>query len=51
MTIAPCNGTMRPGEESLCGQCESQLLLADETPDHCVWCKLGEGFACARYVQ
>jgi NADH dehydrogenase/NADH:ubiquinone oxidoreductase subunit G len=51
MTIAPCNGVMKPGEESLCGQCESQLLLADETPDHCVWCKLGEGFACARYVQ
>jgi len=51
MTIAPCNGPMKPGEEYLCGQCESQLLLADETPDHCVWCRLGEGFACGRYSQ
>jgi NADH dehydrogenase/NADH:ubiquinone oxidoreductase subunit G len=50
MTIPPCDGPMRPGEEYLCGKCESQLMLADETPDHCVWCKLGEGFACGRYV-
>jgi len=51
MTIPPCDGPMKPGEEYFCGKCESQLMLADETPDHCVWCRLGEGFACGRYAQ
>ena len=50
MTITPCEGPMRPGEERLCGQCESQLMIAEETPGSCVWCKLGEGFACGRYA-
>ena len=50
MTITPCDGPMKPGEERLCGQCESQLMVADQTPGSCVWCKLGEGFACGRYV-
>ena len=51
MTITPCDGPMKPGEERFCGQCESQLIIADETPGSCVWCKLGEGFACGRYAQ
>ena len=50
MTITPCNGPMKLGEERLCGQCESQLMLANETPGSCVWCGLGEGFACGRYA-
>ena len=50
MTITPCDGPMKPGEERLCGQCESQLIIADQTPGSCVWCKLGEGFGCARYA-
>lgn len=50
MTITPCDGPMKPGEEYLCGKCESQLMTAEETPDSCVWCKLGEGFNCGRYV-
>ncbi len=50
MTIPPCDGPMKPGEEYLCGKCEAQLMIADETPGSCVWCKLGEGFACGRYV-
>jgi NADH dehydrogenase/NADH:ubiquinone oxidoreductase subunit G len=49
MTITPCDGPMKPGEERLCGECESQMLIADEFPDSCVWCKLGEGFQCGRY--
>lgn len=49
MTITPCGGPMKPGEERLCGQCESQLLIAEEVPDSCSWCKLGEGFQCGRY--
>ena len=50
MTITPCDGPMKPGEEYLCGKCESQLMIADETQDSCVWCELGEGFNCGRYA-
>jgi len=50
MTIPPCDGPMKLGEEYFCGKCESQLIIADETPSSCVWCKLGEGFGCGRYV-
>ena len=50
MTVTPCDGPMKPGQERLCGKCESQLYLADQTPDSCVWCKLGEGFQCGRYA-
>ena len=49
MTIVPCEGDMKPGMEYLCGKCESQMLVADQTPGHCVWCELGEGFQCGRY--
>jgi len=50
MTIPPCDGPMKPGEERLCGKCESQLLTNEQAPGGCVWCKLGEGFGCGRYV-
>lgn len=50
MTITPCDGPMKPGQERLCAQCESQLIIADQRPGSCVWCKLGEGFACGRYT-
>ncbi len=50
MTIAPCSGPMKPGEERLCGQCESQLLTNEKAPGGCTWCKLGEGFGCGRYA-
>ena len=50
MTITPCDGPMKTGKERLCSQCESQLMIADQTPGSCVWCKLGEGFACGRYA-
>jgi NADH dehydrogenase/NADH:ubiquinone oxidoreductase subunit G len=49
MTISPCDGPMKPGEEYLCGRCESQLMTIEGMPERCVWCKLGEGFGCARY--
>jgi len=48
MTITPCPGPMKKGEEALCGLCESQLSMADEVPDTCVDCRLGEGFDCVR---
>jgi len=48
MTITPCEGPMKPGDEYLCGKCESQLMIAEETPDKCVWCELGKSF-CGRH--
>ena len=50
MTITPCNGPMKPGEEHLCGNCESQLMISENAPGGCTWCKLGENFACGRYA-
>jgi NADH dehydrogenase/NADH:ubiquinone oxidoreductase subunit G len=50
MTITPCDGPMGPGEERLCGKCESQLLVTEKMPDTCVWCSLGAGFDCGRYA-
>lgn len=50
MTITPCNGPMKPGEERLCGNCESQLMVNEHAPGGCEWCKLGEGFGCGRYA-
>ena len=51
MTITPCKGPMKPGEEYLCGKCEAQLMITENRPDSCVWCELGKGFQCARYSQ
>jgi len=48
MTITPCPGPMKPGEEYLCGQCESQLSMVENVPDTCVMCELGVGFQCTR---
>ncbi len=49
MTIVPCNGPMKQGEEYLCNQCESQLTMAaDASADSCIQCRLGEGFGCLR---
>ena len=51
MTITPCGGPMKPGEERLCGQCDSQLNAdAQKMPGVCVWCELGKGFQCSRYL-
>ena len=49
MTLTPCDGPMKPGDEHLCGHCESQLIVADEIPGNCTWCTLGENFGCGRY--
>jgi hypothetical protein len=49
MTIAPCDGPMKTGEERLCGNCESQLMVAAEMPGSCTWCELGKSFGCGRY--
>ncbi|GAF80004.1 unnamed protein product, partial [marine sediment metagenome] len=49
MTITPCDGPMKEGEEYLCGKCASQLTMIENSPDSCVWCRLGEGFQCSRW--
>ena len=51
MTITPCDGPMKLGEEYLCGKCESQLSMAETMSDTCTWCDLGKGFQCSRYTQ
>jgi predicted molibdopterin-dependent oxidoreductase YjgC len=51
MTITPCPGPMKKGEEYLCSACEGQLIMADSLPGACVWCDLGKGFQCTRQVQ
>jgi len=48
MTITPCPGPMKTGEEYLCAQCASQVSMAENMPDTCVLCDLGQGFQCAR---
>lgn len=48
MTITPCPGPMKEGEEAFCGLCESQLSMSKDMPDTCVDCRLGEGFDCLR---
>jgi ferredoxin len=48
MTITPCPGPMKPGEEYLCSRCESQLSMNEGFPDTCVLCELGKGFDCRR---
>jgi NADH dehydrogenase/NADH:ubiquinone oxidoreductase subunit G len=48
MTITPCPGPMKEGNEALCALCESQLSMAKDIADSCVDCRLGEGFDCIR---
>lgn len=48
MTIVPCGGQMKPGEERLCGDCGSEMLTDEATQGYCMACYLGEGFQCER---
>jgi NADH dehydrogenase/NADH:ubiquinone oxidoreductase subunit G len=51
MTVIPCVGPMKAGEERLCGGCEGQLTMTKNFTDSCVWCELGKGFQCTRHVN
>ena len=51
MTVVPCDGPMKAGEERLCGNCESKMVSAEKMPGICVYCDMGEGFQCERHVQ
>lgn len=48
MSITPCDGPIKPGQEALCGKCESQLTMTGNVVDACIDCRLGDGFDCAR---
>ena len=48
MTTIPCVGLMEPGNERLCGQCESQVALTPYGSGTCSRCELGKGFGCMR---
>jgi len=50
MSVTPCGGPMKAGQERLCGQCDSTLMMAETMPGACVWCELGKSFQCARYA-
>lgn len=51
MTIVPCDGPMKTGEETLCGNCEAKMAVYDQSPGYCVACYFGEGFQCERAVN
>jgi len=48
MTIAPCSGPMKSGEETLCGRCEAQASIGGSPAGMCTQCELGTGFQCSR---
>lgn len=48
MTMPPCDGPMKKGEERLCGKCISKMDFAEELPGVCVACDMGKGFHCER---
>ncbi len=50
MAMTPCDGQMLPGQERLCGKCESKISFADETSGLCISCAMGEGFQCERSI-
>lgn len=50
MTMVPCDGPMRKGEERLCGKCETKMAAREKHPALCVGCDLGEGIQCERYA-
>jgi len=51
MKVTPCEGPMKPGEEYLCGRCESTVNPPQFTVGSCVRCDLGEGFSCTGHAR
>ncbi|UCF31161.1 MAG: (2Fe-2S)-binding protein [bacterium] len=49
MAITPCDGPMKPGEEYLCGKCESVTQTPQYSVGDCIRCDLGKGFDCVRH--
>jgi NADH dehydrogenase/NADH:ubiquinone oxidoreductase subunit G len=48
MKVTPCDGPMKPGEEYLCGKCESTVMPPQYMEGDCTRCDMGEGFDCVR---
>lgn len=51
MKVTPCEGPMKPGEEYLCGRCESTVNPPQYAVGSCVRCDLGEGFSCTGHAR
>jgi len=51
MKVTPCDGPMKPGEEYLCGKCESTMNQPQFTVGSCIKCDMGEGFDCVRHAR
>lgn len=49
MSVTPCDGPFWPGEERLCGKCESQCQSEKYSVEDCIRCELGKGFNCSRH--
>ena len=43
MTITPCDGPMKPGEEHLCGKCEAQLTMTENMHGFLRLVRTGQG--------
>jgi bidirectional [NiFe] hydrogenase diaphorase subunit len=52
MSVTPCGGPMKRGEERLCGKCESTVMqIAGGGMGACVMCEMGKGFNCERHIM
>ncbi len=51
MKVTPCEGPMKPGEEYLCGRCESTVNPPQIAVGTCTRCDMGEGFSCVRHTR
>ena len=51
MKVTPCEGPMKPGEEYLCGRCESTVNPPQFAVGSCTRCDMGEGFSCTRHAR
>ncbi|UCG37694.1 MAG: (2Fe-2S)-binding protein, partial [bacterium] len=49
MKETPCDGPMKPGEEYLCGRCESTTTPPQYAVGDCIRCDMGKGFDCVRH--
>lgn len=51
MKMTPCEGPMKPGEEYLCGRCESTVNPPQYAVGSCTRCDMGEGFSCEGHAR
>jgi NADH dehydrogenase/NADH:ubiquinone oxidoreductase subunit G len=51
MATTPCEGPMHPGEERLCGNCESKMFTEEANQGYCMACYMGDGFQCERSLS